>query len=408
MDLDGDGVPDEVQETAEALWEVHDLLYGTFDFYAALSDRDPFTISQKAWSLFVSDFNLEEARSKLCTKSHLDQLFVASDTNADEIVPLAKGAVKQAGSQTLNRQEFLQVIVRVAVTKHVLTSRATDDVSDAVSMLVRRDLAPRVPRECEQDSNAFRRRQCYTEAVDAALRAHEPSLRVLYRQYAAGQGLVKATEADRQAASRELLGLDEWRKFVTDLRLMDHVLTPRLVTLVFVWSRMRVVDEVKRRVRLTNHHFEDFLESLVRVAVIKPWPSAEEIRQAGCLDAGHFIIKLQSELAAQEGTEAVGGTGKEPRTCYDEWCEARRRPSYDSEPELPVAVCVAQLLSYIFNVIEGSTHSAGAHDLNISQREASLFYNNGIGTNAVAAARPELLLQRVEQSRARPLRTQGR
>ena len=29
---------------------------------------------------------------------------------------------------------------------------------------------------------------------------------------------------------------------------------PRLVTLVFVWSRMRVVDEVKRRVRLTNHH----------------------------------------------------------------------------------------------------------------------------------------------------------
>ena len=47
VDLDGDGVPDEVQETAEALWEVHDLLYGTFDFYAALSDRDPFTISQK-------------------------------------------------------------------------------------------------------------------------------------------------------------------------------------------------------------------------------------------------------------------------------------------------------------------------------------------------------------------------
>ena len=104
----------------------------------------------------------------------------------------------------------------------------------------------------------------------------------------------------------------------------------------------------------------------------------------------------------------MGGTGKEPRTCYDEWCEARRRPSYDSEPELPVAVCVAQLLSYIFNVIEGSTNSAGAHDLNISQREASLFYNNGIGTNAVAAARPELLLQRVEQSRARPLRTQSR
>ena len=170
------------------------------------------------------------------------------------------------------------------------------------------------------------------------------------------------------------MGLDEWRKFVTDLRLtvrvrvrvtvmvtvrvtvsvrirvrarararvwvrvrdpspsppqdhgvrvrvsdpnpsppQDHVFTPRLVTLVFVWSRMRVVDEVKRRVRLTNHHFEDFLESLVRVAVIKPWPSAEEIRQAGCLDAGHFIIKLQSELAAQAGTEASPEPYPEPQ-----------------------------------------------------------------------------------------------
>ena len=66
-------------------------------------------------------------------------------------------------------------------------------------------------------------------------------------------------------------------------------------------------------------------------------------------------------------------------------------------------MCVAQLLSYIFNVIEGSTHSAGAHDLDISQREASLFYHNGIGTNAVAAARPQQLLQRIEKSRARAI-----
>ena len=51
------------------------------------------------------------------------------------------------------------------------------------------------------------------------------------------------------------------------------------------------------------------------------------------------LHKLQAKLAATEGTAAVGGTGKEPRTCYDEWIEERRRPFYDSEPELPVAVC---------------------------------------------------------------------
>ena len=181
--------------------QVHDMLCGTFDFYAALSDRDSFAISQKSWSLFVNDFDLADAGSKLCTKSHLDQLFVASDANAEEkIAPLAKGAVKQAGNQTLNRQEFLQLIVRVAVTKHVLTTKATDDVSDAVGMLARQDLAPSLSRECGQDSNAFRRRQCYTEAVDGALRAHESSLRVLFQQYATGEGLIR-NEADRQASS---------------------------------------------------------------------------------------------------------------------------------------------------------------------------------------------------------------
>ena len=66
-------------------------------------------------------------------------------------------------------------------------------------------------------------------------------------------------------------------------------------------------------------------------------------------------------------------------------------------------VCVGQLLSYIMNTVEGSTNSAGAHDLNISQREANLFYSNGIGPSAVAAAPAHVLLQRIEKSRARAI-----
>ena len=45
----------------------------------------------------------------------------------------------------------------------------------------------------------------------------------------------------------------------------------------------------------------------------------------------------------------------------------------------------------------------GAHDLNISQREANLFYSNGIGPSAVAAAPAHVLLQRIEKSRARAI-----
>jgi len=48
-----------------------------------------------------------------------------------------------------------------------------------------------------------------------------------------------------------------------------HILTQRLVTLVFGWSRMRVIDEVKR---LTS---QDFIESqLVRVVACSSEPSS--------------------------------------------------------------------------------------------------------------------------------------
>ena len=48
-----------------------------------------------------------------------------------------------------------------------------------------------------------------------------------------------------------------------DLRLADRALTQRFVTLIFVWSRMRVVDEAsaKERARLLQLSFEDFLEA---------------------------------------------------------------------------------------------------------------------------------------------------
>lgn len=86
---------------------------------------------------------------------------------------------------------------------------------------------------------------------------------------------------------------DEWMRFLSDIRLIDEGLNTRLATLIFVWSRMRVADEARSRVRLTNLCFEDFLEAIVRLAAFKPWPTEEDIGHAGCLDAGHFIIELQ-------------------------------------------------------------------------------------------------------------------
>ena len=416
-DGDGDGVFDEVAETKEALWRAHKLLYAMFDFYASLGEKDCYSITQNAYTLWVTDCCLESRSSRFCTNKHLDQLFVQVNAGASE---------EFNTKNSLSRQEFLQVVVRVAVAKYVMTGELAD-VSDAIERLVRDDLSRAVtvlPEFLTQDSNLFRRRFCYHEAVDVALRRHEASLRALYNRYATGGAAGGGEQLQRRGNAKEvekmsstsLLGLDEWSKLVTDLRLVDAGFSPRLVTLTYVWCRMRVVDEMKSRVKLTNLHFEDFLEAIVRCATTKPWPSADEVRAAGCLDAGHFVLELQADsqqlysqwVDDRKRPWLVGGaTGALPTAAQQAAYSGEALTSLDKaaeelaaagsagdsrggsggggnddddddggDPER-VAECVRNLLTLVVRTVDASTLSKGAHDQRISDVEADGFYQDG-------------------------------
>ena len=344
LDDNGDGVPDEVQEAGEALWAAQERIYAIFDFYASLGEKDVYSISQNAFTLFVADFGLHEEGSEFCTKKHLDMMFVAVNAGKAE----GEGGFNM--KHALNRQELLHLLVRVAIAKYVLTQQ-TQDVSDAIERLVQDDLARGLSPESSHSAADFRRRHCYTEAVDVELRAHEASLRAVYQCYCKGGGGVNT-----KVMSTKMLDIGEWNKLVANLGLIDSALTSRHATLAFVWSRMRVADEVGARLALTHLHFEDFLELLVRVACIKPWPTPDEVRRACCLDAGHFLIELQAESPQ----------------LYDEWCEARRRPWHAPEPAQPVAMCVRHLLTLVLRTIEAST--PGSDNLRITEFEAKAFY----------------------------------
>ena len=344
QDDNGDGVPDEVQEAGEALWAAQERIYAIFDFYASLGEKDVYSISQNAFTLFVADFGLHEEGSDFCTKKHLDMMFVAVNAGKAD----CEGGFNQ--KHALNRQELLHLLVRVAIAKYVLTQQ-TQDVSEAIERLVQDDLARGLSPECSHSAADFRRRHCYTEAVDVELRAHEASLRAVYQCYCKGGGGVNT-----KVMSTKMLDIGEWNKLVANLGLIDSALTSRHATLAFVWSRMRVADEVGARLALTHLHFEDFLELLVRVACIKPWPTPDEVRRACCLDAGHFLIELQAESPQ----------------LYDEWCEARRRPWHAPEPAQPVAMCVRHLLTLVLRTIEAST--PGSDNLRITEFEAKAFY----------------------------------
>ena len=105
---------------------------------------------------------------------------IFSVVNADDRA--TKGDDLLNDSKYLNRQEFLQCLVRMAIAYYVQGGQLTD-VSDAVGQFMTENVGPNLPAEASQSSNAFRKRFCYTERTSRVLEAHLPSLRTLYEMY---------------------------------------------------------------------------------------------------------------------------------------------------------------------------------------------------------------------------------
>ena len=157
----------EVREVKECLRKHHRALCSAFNYFACTATGYAFSINFNEFMLFCESSAIPDARSTHCKKTHLDQLFIAVNASAS-------GTALEADKmgKSLNRAEFMQAIVRVAVQKYVLPGRILD-VSDAIEELmtrcVLRNLAIRAP-EALQDSNAFRQRYCYLEQVLVWLR----------------------------------------------------------------------------------------------------------------------------------------------------------------------------------------------------------------------------------------------
>ena len=80
----------------------------------------------------------------------------------------------------------------------------------------------------------------------------------------------------------------------------DDAFQQREGTLVFVMSRLRVIDEESERGRrkLSTLSFEDFLEAIVRLSTVKALPSTTELTFLGARDAGTSRV-ARARLALQ-------------------------------------------------------------------------------------------------------------
>ena len=176
-------LPQELDEVRGVLRRHIDLIYASYDYYAAVSSETTGTfLSTNGFSQFVEDCQLVSSSSKHSLgRAHFDQLFIAVN------VTLKGGEVEVDASinpkNMLNRREWCDVLIRVAIMYHLIPGD-TPDVSDALEMLFTGALSSHLPLEARHDGNSFRARFCYIESVDRVLRRHESTLRALFSVYA--------------------------------------------------------------------------------------------------------------------------------------------------------------------------------------------------------------------------------
>lgn len=213
---------------------------------------------------------------------------------------------------TLTRAELVQCLCRIAVARYILTPKTPKtpkagktSVADAVDELFK-TLRLNASREVCQNSTQFRAQNCYTEETDSALRVHELALRLLFTKYCKGDGKDEKARGQLQrqhtsahfvASSSKMLSPGAWICLCRDLNLIGYDLSIEEARIIFMWSRMRVVDEDDpvNRQRIENLTFWGFLEAIVRVAQTKAMPTDDEVAATSYKDGGDFLLGLERD-----------------------------------------------------------------------------------------------------------------
>jgi len=356
-DEDGDGIPDEVEEVGEMLWQHNGLLYALFNHYAALSHSLD-SLSLNSWTTFVQDCHLANNKSRFCKVAHMDQVYLRADSmgkryeatleakakdDAREqerqkgFVERSKRAVKDQ-EHMLSRGEFNIALVCIGINKYVLTGEVKD-VSDAMHRLLGVDVQSRLGALVTTDPDIFRCCFCYPEPTCLILKTHEAVLHVIFEYIAAfgAKSLGRADKADPSDAKRKTptITLKEWLSALKHLEIMDRDLSERDALRCFSWSRMAVEDYQSHK----GHHkntvlpFEGFLEALCRVAAQKALATDEEVFMAG----------LEADLPEYMHQLKMGDVES-----YNQLLDARKIPWCGAPPDdFPRAVeCVIRMFEH--------------------------------------------------------------
>ena len=359
MEHDGGG---EVDRVREVLWQHHRLIYGSFDYYASLysegqtaeGEPDIYNMSFNAFLRFMDQCQLV---SKDVSKGEFQTVWFA--VNAVDKATADEDEFNSKSS--LNRQEWLQVLVRCAILLH-----SKRDVSESVNELLTHNLLRLLPPAALQNSNAFRKRFCYLEAPTLVLESHQQSLFALYDAYAqVSHGMQDRLKDD------SLMSIGEWLTFVRHVGLVESgQLTELAAKQIFLWSRIRTAKDLSGVSEAKLRHITptDFLEALVRLSLVVALPTDLELEEAKAADAGEFLLAMQTHSPTE--FQSFLSTHRPRHQDHD-------GSDYAAHALQPAERCLEHLIKLIVRTVQTNTsHNASkdiAFDRTVEDSDAAKF-----------------------------------
>ena len=327
------------------------FIYNVFDYYAALNDAGG--VSQGELNIYVITFNSFCAFvracgvcDKTCSMSIIGFIWVQVNAREER----NKTIDRFNHTSWLVRHEFLEALVRIAITKYCIEGQCV--VSEAVTVLLD-TMEATAPAEVTQNSDEFRKVHCYQALVDLELTNRKDSLAAIFDVYARANKDV----ADR-LQSEKMMSIGEWVLLLEHLDLFrTNQLSSFGARMIFLWSRIRTAKDYNDRseMKLRNLFFEDFLEAVVRLAFCIALPTDAEIIEANMGDAGDFLLLMATNQDVM--LEFVSS----------------RKTGWQQEPRQRVNRCVAHLIALMVRSVENEEMKLTAADGKLTEFEVSVF-----------------------------------
>lgn len=264
------------------LFTYYPLISDMFDYYACLGSGDPFSIQFNAFNTMLDDMDIIDNDSRHCRQKDYWVIFTAA--NVEDAAHKKSVEGKANEDRALVRFELVEVFVRIAINRYVLSGQ-TGDCGEAVKRLFELDFQRHLSPLASHDANEYRRHHLYNEELNAVLERNLPILRILHEKYLIAQ----------PGARKPVMGIEQWKAFLQDTGCLNEDFTMREGKMVFCWSKMNVADELRDEVRNQSLTFTDFLEALCRVADASSMPTGEDMEAAGASNAYEYFRHLEQE-----------------------------------------------------------------------------------------------------------------